>query len=435
MNGRPFNKKPLCEKGGVTLVEVTVVMAIITVLFAAAAKGLIGYYQYGEWKRQNQYAKIIYLAAQSELTQLSQSGWPLGEESLFTEENRLDEEYGSGIYFLEARGASASSHGFEGDYKRYQTGELDQRKIEDRRIQALYQLLDPYILDKSVFLEGTIRIELQPWEGLVSRCFYSSQGELPDWSLEGKDNGSKWKGPGCYGVDTLLDPVRRTASQPQIQELKLYQQPVLGESERKDLYISWELLGEALNGWKQLSYDIGIYGGNHHICTILINAEDDFEDSFLGGYVGVPKKLSSLDYGQEPQMLQAKVCRDGQMEWYCFEVSLDEREYQITLKLDSMEETSGWREEIPMIGSDSDAREEEACFFLRRFLLAEEDIPDFEELSCRVIGYQTEGPAASMKESNPVRYNFWEEEEGNDLEEKEKEEMAEEEKADERDKP
>ncbi|MCI8948419.1 MAG: type II secretion system protein [Lachnospiraceae bacterium] len=427
MNGKPFKKNPLASKGGFTLVETAVVIAILTILLAAAVKGVIGYYWYGEQKRQNQYAKLIYLAVQSELTQRIQSGWPLEDEMLFTEENRLDEKHGSGIYFLEARGRDPSGTGFEGDYQRYQAGELDENHMEDRRILALYQLLDPYFSDKSIFLEGTIRIELQPWEGLVFRSLYSSHGDFKEWILEGSRNEFNEERAGCFQMNVPAEPIRKAEKPPEIQGIKLYQQ---SSSQKEALYISWKVLGEDISDWKQLSYDIEIYGGSDPICTILINPEDRFENRFFDGYAGIPKGLSSLGFGKDVQILQAKVCRDSHTDWYCFEISLDEREYRITLLLDTVEKNGEQDEEDGIIGSSSDARSDDGCFFLRKFLLEEADILDFDEISCRIIGYREGGPGTAMKESNPVSYSFSETEEENEAEK-----QADKGTADEREKP
>lgn len=421
MGRHPGRKEKGClGQGGFTLVELAVVMAIMGILAGAAGTGFFHYCRYSRQREQEECAKAIYLAVQSELTRCAKSG---GLPALA----KLCGGGKGGLCCLESRPE---------DYLKYCQGRLEKGREEEERLLALYGLLDSGLADKSILAEGAAMVWLDPLKGLVSRCYYGPEEAfeaLFGWedgeaAMDGKvviDGGAakEW-GIGCYGEGLLLEGTDKGASQGRIRNLALRQ-------EKGVTAVSWQLQAEDMEAWKRLSYEIGIYAGEESICTILLNADSREEGSILGGYSGVPKGLWALDGGSF-QTLQATVCREGTKEWQCFPVYLEESRYQITCILEGMPEGKQGKR----TASSSDVYQDFSCFSLKEALLGLSDDGEEEELCCTVVGFGGGMAATAMKESNKIRFPIPKEgeleeegleEEGLEEEEPEKEELEEEE--------
>lgn len=153
-----------CGKGGFTLVELAVVLAVTALLLTISAGAVFSYQSYAGYKHSSECARTIFLGAQAALSQVRVSG--LAEE-LTARVERLDAEEavgsGSGIPVLEESGCGRT-------YALAFTGEENPGSL------FLYELLEPYVADETVF-QGTFCVELDPESCRVQGVFYSSRAE------------------------------------------------------------------------------------------------------------------------------------------------------------------------------------------------------------------------------------------------------------------
>lgn len=160
------------QRKGFTLVEMAVVLAILGILCTLTVPGVLGWVDYAELKRQNGYAKTIYSAAQTRLTQYEERGQLTVLADLIDDDNIQPAGYG---YYLMAQ---------KGDYAQYQTmkdlsgSDVDSLSDEDKNIKALFDLIDSGVADKTL-LDAAICIELDPTYKVakVYAVFYSDRGD------------------------------------------------------------------------------------------------------------------------------------------------------------------------------------------------------------------------------------------------------------------
>lgn len=281
-SSRRGRRSRLQDNGGFTLVELIVVLIVLGILVSLAVMGLSGWQDYADFKQNNEAAKSIFVAAQTQLTQYGERGqltalidavsgggkassdeYLLKTKTLKNEngtielggdgDNSIWQEYAKdgrnvgNIYYLMAD---------KGDYKRYQ--ELkdkspddlkgSQYTIRDRRIRALFDMIDLYVADKSM-LDAAICIEFDPDPkvALVYSVFYNNK--VNSFTYESGDEGlppgtasiqsrtekdRRRQKTGYYGADTLAKGTDTYLSKPIITDLRL--------NNKETLNLSWKVL-------------------------------------------------------------------------------------------------------------------------------------------------------------------------------------------------
>ena len=180
---------------GFTLVELVVSFVIILILASLSIVGVLAYQDYADYKRQNSYAQTLFAAAQQKLTSYSVRGemdelravsdTPLLLDTVITPSGQSAEESvggqsakESGIYCLVGSGEA---------YERYLKGEYQGKKdMESRKYQVLYDILDEYLMDKSI-LSAAVALEYNPEKGLVYGVLYSDKNGLFTYTAANKN--------------------------------------------------------------------------------------------------------------------------------------------------------------------------------------------------------------------------------------------------------
>lgn len=180
-------RKIMKDNAGFTLVELIVVMVIIGIMLSGVVSIIINYQKYSMYKKNNEYAQSIFVAAQATLTHYKASG-ELEEFSSKVEtyaENSKDETCGKiGDIWdnwewddpetEEAKGGIKKNEKDRLYYLMIQSGKHDETNTPS---ELLYQLLSNNVFD-DVINAGTICVELDPVDGVVKSVLYTDRAEI-----------------------------------------------------------------------------------------------------------------------------------------------------------------------------------------------------------------------------------------------------------------
>ena len=154
-----------CGKGGFTLVELVVALVILSILFAIAVPSLLGYIHLSQFRKNESYAKTMYLSAESELTYLRTGGEWESFCSKVKKEGVLNQSFDESDE--DRKKLVGRIYGIRLDAGEYAEGELS----DDGALVGALLSQDTY--DKSV-LNAAICIEIDVESGQVYSVFYGT---------------------------------------------------------------------------------------------------------------------------------------------------------------------------------------------------------------------------------------------------------------------
>ncbi len=154
-----------CGKGGFTLVELVVTLVILSILFAIAVPSLLGYIHLSQFRKNESYAKTMYLSAESELTYLRTGGEWESFCSKVKKEGVLNQSFDESDE--DRKKLVGRIYGIRLDAGEYAEGELS----DDGALVGALLSQDTY--DKSV-LNAAICIEIDVESGQVYSVFYGT---------------------------------------------------------------------------------------------------------------------------------------------------------------------------------------------------------------------------------------------------------------------
>lgn len=154
-----------CGKGGFTLVELVVTLVILSILFAIAVPSLLGYIHLSQFRKNESYAKTMYLSAESKLTYLRTGGEWESFCSKVKKEGVLNQSFDESDE--DQKKLVGRIYGIRLDAGEYAEGELS----GDGALVGALLSQDTY--DKSV-LNAAICIEIDVESGQVYSVFYGT---------------------------------------------------------------------------------------------------------------------------------------------------------------------------------------------------------------------------------------------------------------------
>ncbi|MBQ8596932.1 MAG: type II secretion system protein [Lachnospiraceae bacterium] len=171
------------QNSGFTLVELVVSFVIILMIAAMSVVGVLAYQDYADYRRQNNYAETLFVAAQSKVTGYSVRGQmkrleavavnPLDMNTVITPEGIMASESDRATNIKQ--GTVYYLTGNKEAYTAYLNGEYENKTdMTSVCYQTLYDLFDEYLFDKSV-LHATIAVEFSPEQGQVYSVLYSDK--------------------------------------------------------------------------------------------------------------------------------------------------------------------------------------------------------------------------------------------------------------------
>lgn len=157
-------------KKGFTLTELVVVLVIMAIIAAIAVPFFMNYWRKAEFRKNEENAKTVYLAAESRLTYYRTSGqWNTFKKKVKSQGIQggfSDSEKNNRIYAITL------------DAKAYAK--------ENKKTNAVIELLDDYTYDKDIF-NGAIGIEIDIKSGEVYSAFYGTKCKGLNYAADDND--------------------------------------------------------------------------------------------------------------------------------------------------------------------------------------------------------------------------------------------------------
>ena len=348
------------SKGGFTLVELMVTMVLVGILLGASAAGIFYYQKWSVWQRQEHYARTLFLAAQSGMTQYSTdkhleafdkeaqtSAQAIVKQNQLlipvTDENGQvvnvsaiwkndDGQTTSNLYYVT---------GTPADYKAYKNGSADASHT------LLYDIFDAYLYDKTLLANGCVSVEFDARDGLVYSVLYSDRAKALSYTgctstMANIVNRSKEnrKGSGSdnstglcfgyYGADSL-SKAADTATKVKVLNASLHNEETLN--------LTWKL-SEGETAVSLMNYQVMICDAktNEELLEISFNnASLSGQKTEEGYYYSIPSESAE----DELKVVAAEVTsfagkKEEKLGTYPFLAYIDE-ELNVTLVLDAVD--------------------------------------------------------------------------------------------------
>lgn len=254
------------RKKGFTLVELTVVLVILGIIAAIAVPFFINYWKKAEFRKNQENAKTVYLAAESRLTYYRSSGqWDKFKKEILKAAK-------DGTLADEASFEDGSDSELNG---RIYTIKLDKSaKDQTTKNNLVLEILDDYTYDKD-FFNASISIEIDIESGEVYSAFYGSRCKGLNYKSDDTDgyltmqkrdyDSRRDRLLGYYSTEDTVNSVNLEAKRLRITTINLV------NSEK--LYLNWSSNAGADLG---VDYDISFYNkkGDQELFSVRVSQMD-----------------------------------------------------------------------------------------------------------------------------------------------------------------
>lgn len=262
------NRIKKSSNAGFTMVEMIVTIIIFSIIAALTAVGVLAYQDWATFKKENEYAQTLFVAAQNQLTEFSADGrletmrrdmlgidenaeLPKEEEATYVVGSTLDitgltSESGSGYDLAEVFADNAgltdkiiSLRATQGQFEAY-LNDPDGFKAANAQAYWVFELLGSYVYDIGILNGGAIAVEITPADGQVFSVLYTDKADAMYYSsmaeaANGVDISDRREEPrrdkfvGYYGVDTLSASVgvENAKRRAEITKVRLYNDDTL----------------------------------------------------------------------------------------------------------------------------------------------------------------------------------------------------------------
>lgn len=267
------------NKMGYTLVEMIVVCVILVILAGVAVVGFTAYQRNAMFKKNNEYAQTIFIAAQTAMSQAKDSGQAEELDELIEKEDAGNELTSAMV----KNGAKTEIQKAEAQKSRlyyYIYSKNDQKENYSEAKKEVYELIRPYLYDADI-ADASFCIEFDPLDGMVYSVLYNDRadtlhyggGESTEKNNDLTDRSEEARKQvllGYYGVDNLSDQMPGPAKKNLLSDVRL----VNGE----ELELIWKAGKTPL----QYIYQIRLYNADTKKIAASLKLNDvDIADSMI----------------------------------------------------------------------------------------------------------------------------------------------------------
>ena len=174
-------------KKGFTLTELIVVLVIMGIIAAIAVPLFTNYWRNAEFRKNEENARTVYLAAESKLTYYRSSGqWDSFQKQIKKQAEKDQEKSDENRTVEEAVFPPDQENAVQLNGRIYTLRLYKNASDADQKNNLLLQLIDDYIYDKDM-LNASIAVEIDIESGEVYSAFYGSRCKGLTYESEDKD--------------------------------------------------------------------------------------------------------------------------------------------------------------------------------------------------------------------------------------------------------